>query len=115
MRELILLVFVGFMIAALLGPLSAAISDSGNTQISTSVPSTFAIDTTPSITLAVHTGGNWQPGQSFEGNQLITVSANNQWQLTVYDSSSWNGILFFCEYACTSLNPTPQPDSSLKG
>lgn len=91
MRERILLVFVGFMIAALLGPSSAAISDSGNTQISTSLPSTFAIDTTPSITLGVHAGGNWQPGQSFDGNQLITVSANNKWQLTVYDSSSWNG------------------------
>jgi hypothetical protein len=79
------------MVAALFGPSSAAISDSGNTQISTSLPSTFAIDTTSSITLGVHAGGNWQPGQSFDGNQIIRVSANNKWQLAVYDSSSWKG------------------------
>ncbi|VVB65170.1 Uncharacterised protein [uncultured archaeon] len=91
MRERILLVFVGFMVVALFGPSSAAISDSGNTQILTSLPSTFAIDTSSSIKLGVHGGGNWQPGQSFDGNQIILVSANNKWQLTVYDSSSWKG------------------------
>lgn len=90
MRERILLVLVCFMVTALFGQSSAAISDSGNTQISTSLPSTFAVDTSPSINLGVLGGGNWQPGQSFDGTQLIKVSANNKWQLTVYDSSSWN-------------------------
>src|SRR5271157_5639648 len=90
MRERNLLIFVCFMVTALFGPSSAAISDSGNTQISTSLQSTFAMDTSSSITLGVHGGGNWQPGQSFDGNQIILISANNKWTLSVYDSSPWN-------------------------
>jgi hypothetical protein len=91
MRELILFVVMGLMVAALYGPPSAAISESGNTQISTTLPSTFAIETTPSITLSVPEGVNWQPGRSLIGNQLIQVSANDKWQVTVYDSSPWTG------------------------
>lgn len=125
MRERILLVFVCFMVAGFFGPSSEAISNSGNTQISTSLQSTFAMDTSSSVSLGVHGGGNWQPGQPFDGNQIILISANDKWTLSVYDSSPWNNRDGHMHLVGDSskelksplnimLNPDVKPDNNVK-